>query len=198
MTDPRDLLQSTAAPAPFARPMPTEVRTEAGLQIKVLQSPSWAGPNVNPVIAEMACSLSLSAIVKLREYLVTPDAQTGMLPEAAIDAALKAHGIGSYLGTFVAAGPNFHRVRFVFGYTPKSLTSHEDLNTALYDLLQDKNASNPQGAAALRYIRGIWSQAEVRTDEWLMMLSQIDLMGELSNPARSPFVADTLASGGTP
>lgn len=193
MKDPRDLIAASGAPMPLARPMPTEIRSDGGLNIKLLQAPYWAAPAGHPLIAEWVCALPLLDLVELRRFLVRPDPETGIQPEAAIDAAMKAYGIGSYVGTFVTAGPNFSEVRFMFGFAPKTTKWGGDrasINSMMFDLLQAKKDDHAQASRDLRRLRDIWNSAPVRSDGTLMMLSQIDLVGQLSDPELSPFSAD--------
>jgi hypothetical protein len=184
---------------PLARPMPTEVRSDGGLNVKLLQAPHWAAPGGHPLIATWVCALPLMELVELRRFLVRPDPETGIQPEAAIDAAMKALGIGSYVGTFVSAGPNLSEVRFMFGFAPKTTKWGGDqasINLMMFDLLQDKNNRHPQASRDLRRLRNIWNGAPVRSDGTLMMLSQIDLVGQLSDPRLSPYSADFLEREG--
>ena len=51
MIDPRDLLRARGAPAPLARPMPTEIRSDGGLGFQLLQAPYWSGSARAPGIA---------------------------------------------------------------------------------------------------------------------------------------------------
>lgn len=201
MTNPRDLIRARGAPAPLARPMPTEIRSDGGLMISLLQAPYWAGPGNTPVLAEWIWHLSLRDLLDLRNYLVTPDPETGIQPEAAIDAALKGHGIGSYIGAFVTQGSNFNQVRILFGYAPKSMTNAYaakkatdpgSFNRLIYALLQDEDS---QASRNLRHLRRLWSESATRSESRLIMLSQVDLMSELSDPEHSPFTADLLSTG---
>ena len=195
MTDPRDLIAASGgAPMPLARPMPTEIRSDGGLNVKLLQAPYWAAPGGHPLIAEWICALPLMELVDLRQFLVRPDPETGIQPEAAIDKAMKAYGIGGYLGTFVSAGPNFSEVRFIFGFAPNTSQWGADrayINGKIFQLLQqDEGSEHFQASKNLRYLREIWNKAPVRSDGNLMMLSQVDLVGQLSDPKISPFSAD--------
>ena len=201
MTNPRDLIRARGAPMPLARPMPTEIRSDGGLMISLLQAPYWAGPGTNPVLAEWTWHLPLQALLDLRNFLVTPDPETGIQPEAAIDAALKGHGVGSYLGTFVTQGSNLSQVRVLFGHAPKSMTNAYapkaatdpgSFNRLIYALLQDRDS---QGSRNLRYLRKLWSESATRNEVRLIMLSQVDLAGELNDPENSPFTADLLSTG---
>ncbi len=193
MTDPRDLLRARGAPAPLARPMPTEIRSDGGLGFKLLQAPYWSGPDSAPVIAEWTCALSLWKMIELRDFLVKPDPKTGIQPEAAIDALLRATGIGHFMGTFIAAGPTFNQVRFMFAFAPKYITDPRSLNRAIFNMLKDGRGPDAnQGARDLLHLRGIWAEAATRTDDVLMMLSQIDLVGQLHDPDQSPFSAALL------
>ncbi len=201
MTNPRDLIRSRGAPVPLARPIPTEVRTDGGLMINLLHAPYWRGRGSHPVLAEWVWHLSLNDLLALRTFLVTPDPETGIQPEAAIDAALKDHGIGSYLGTFVTHGSNFNQVRVLFGHAPKSMTNAyadkpatdpASFNRLIYDLLQK---TDTQASRNLRYLRRLWSESPTRTETRLIMLSQVDLASELSDPENSPFTADLLSTG---
>jgi hypothetical protein len=192
VTDPRELLQLHGAPTPLARPMPTEIRSDGGLDLQLLQAPYWAGPDGNPVIAEWRCSPSLKQLLDLRTFLVRPDPTTGIQPEAAIDAALKAVGIGAYLGTFIAAGPNFNEVRMLFAFRPDQLVTENALNRRLFDLIRNASGMHLQAATDLQYLRDLWNACPVRSDTRLMMLSQADLLGTLTNPEKSPFSANIL------
>jgi hypothetical protein len=192
VTDPRELLQLHGAPTPLARPMPTEVRTDGGLVMQLLQAPYWAGPDGNPVIAEWRCALTLQQVLALRTFLVRPDPATGMQPEAAIDVAMKDFGIGAYLGTFVTEGPNFNDVRMLFAYRPNEMITEAALNQLLFDLLRNVRSNHLQAATALRYLRDLWNTSPVRTDTKLMMLSQVDVLGSLRNPQQSPYTANQL------
>ncbi len=203
MTNPRDLIRSRGAPVPLARPMPTEIRSDGGLMIRLLQAPYWAGPGSNPVLAEWIWHLPLQELLDLRNFLVTPDPETGIQPEAAIDAALKDQGIGSYIGTFVTQGSNFNQVRVMFGhapklitntYAPKPATDPGSFNLLIYKLLQDHET---QASRNLRHLRRLWSESATRTESRLIMLSQVDLAGELNDPRHSPFSADLLSTGNT-
>jgi hypothetical protein len=180
------------APTPLARPMPTEIRSDGGLDLQLLQAPYWAGPDGTPVIAEWRCSPSLKELVHLRTFLVMPDSETGIQPEAAIDAALKDLNIGAYLGTFVATGPNFNDVRMLFAIRPNQLITESALNRRIYHLMRDTTGKHRQAARDLRRLRRFWNESPVRSDGRLMMLSQLDLLGTLTDPEKSPFNASTL------
>ena len=192
MTDPRDLLGRHGAPTPLARPMPTEIRSDGGLRMELLQAPVWAGPEGNPVIAEWRFAVSLDQLLELRTFLVKPDPETGIQPEAAIDAALRATGIGAYLGTFAAEGPNLSDVRILFAFRPRELITEAELNRKLFALLGDVGGRYPQASRDLRYLRTMFNASPVRSDVRLLMLSQVDLLGTLTDPGRSPFSADLL------
>ncbi len=177
---------------PLARPVPTEIRTDAGLAMQLLQAPHWAAPDGNPVIAEWRCSLSLQQVLELRTFLVRPDPTTGIQPEAAIDAAMKELKIGAYLGTFVTEGPDFNDVRMLFAFRPDQLITEQALNRRLYDLLRNSSGRCAQASRDLRYLRELWNTSPVRTDTRLMMLSQTDLLANLRDPEQSPFNANAL------
>lgn len=195
MTDPRDLIKAGNLPMPLARPMPTEIRSDGGLHLQLLQAPYWAGPDGNPVIAEWMCSLPLQDLLDLRTYLVKPDVNTGIQPEAAINASLQALGVGGYIGTFITAGSVTGVVRFMFGYRPKFLIEPAALNQLLFGLLTTPDPAHEQASTALHHLRDIWSNSPVRSDQHLMMLSQIDPVGVLGNADTSPFSAALIQHG---
>ena len=89
MIEPRDLLRGRVAPAPLAIEMPTEIRTDGGLMLQILQAPAWAGMDGAAVFAEWSCGLQHDKLAKLRDFLAEPSTTTGLQPEAAIDQALR-------------------------------------------------------------------------------------------------------------
>lgn len=191
MMDPRDLLRTHGAPTPLARPMPTEIRSDGGLQVNNLIPPYWAGSDGNPVIAQWRYSLPVDQVLSLRRFLVEPDPATGIQQEAAINQALIERNIGNYLGTFVNQGPNFAEISTMITFRSNETVTEQIINQRLYDLI-----SNPvgpvqqQAAKALKHLRTIWGSTPVRNDARLMMLSQVDLLGGLADPAVSPFSAN--------
>jgi hypothetical protein len=191
VTDPAELLRRHGAPAPMAVPMPTEIRSDGGLFFQLLQPPRWTWPGGTAVIAEWRCDLPLTQIVELRTFLARPDPESGVQPEAAINAALEALGVGAYLGTFVNEGPIMQAVCMMFAFRPRTLMTEEGLNRTLYRLLTDPPEGMGLASRALRHLRGVWQGGINRTEGRLMMLSQVDVLGQ-TGPDSSPFAAAEL------
>jgi hypothetical protein len=102
MNNPRDLLRAYRALPPLAVPMQTEVRSDGGMKLHMLQAPWW---NVNPgakSILRWSGMVTVNALPALRRALVMPDSQTGLSPERNInDWITQLTPPGYYLGTFV-------------------------------------------------------------------------------------------------
>jgi hypothetical protein len=180
----RALMALHGVPPPRAIEMVTEVRSDGGLQFQLLQAPYWTGDGGTAIMAVWTCQLQVNYLHDLWRYLLEPDADTGLQPEAVINRALRDCGYGSYLGTFVADGPPPTTVRMVFAYQPtKNYTLHQ-LNGKLSELY----GSDTPAGAALRKLRAFW-QINGQPDQSWMMLSQKDLTGDLANPFVSPFTA---------
>lgn len=198
MINPLDFLRSGEAPVPLARPMPTEIRSDGGISLQLLQAPYWTGTAGNPVLAQWTWHVTFKQMFELRSWLVAPDPETGIQPEAAIKAAMEKAGIGRYLGTYVTQGMNYSEVRIILAYSqtwmPNMFTGpgNEDearFNQIVFDVLQDGS----QGGRALLHLRKLWSESPTRTDARLALLSQTDLLSELGDPDRSPYAAALLS-----
>ena len=188
MTDPRDLIAQQGAPTPRAEAMPAEIRSDIGFKFQLIQAPVWTYPFGATVIAEWRCDVTLDQLRALRAFLVRPDLDTGLQPEAVINQELHDHGIGSYIGTFVAEGSGFQEVRMLFAFQPPDLVSEEALNQKLFALM----TGGTKGGEALKTLRRSFLQGTNRSEARLMMLSQLDIIAVTSDPARSPFTAALL------
>ena len=160
MTDPRDLIAQQGAPAPRAEAMPAEIRSDIGFKFQLVEAPVWTYPFGAAVIAEWRCHMTLDQLRKLRTFLVKPDMDTGLQPEAVINKALYDAGIGSYIGTFVAEGSGFQEVRMLFAFQPPDLVSEEALNQKIFALMID----GTKGSEALVTLRRHLLEGANRTE----------------------------------
>jgi hypothetical protein len=175
MTDPRELLQRYGAPEPLAIVLPTEIRSDGGLQFQMLSPPQWAtGAVGTAVIMEWSCELDLDALQAVSLLLREPNKITGLQAEAAINRTLMDEGLGNYLGTFIDEGRPPYVIRMLIGLRPAKAITEDELNQRLARICKIPPVPvtvASQAAAVLRALRGHWWHGQRRAESRSMLLS---------------------------
>ncbi len=186
MTDPRDLLQGHGGvPGPRALPLLAEVRTQSSLPFHTVGQPNWANPEPFGIAHEWRCIMTWPQVARLRTFLKTNVAPTTSTPEALIDAAMRALGIGFYLGTFLGQGHGGTEVRMLFAYS--SNMAVEEIAKTWAALLQNPAPAQQPASTALTTLRQMWNAGTENAETGLMLLAEIELDAMLGDPEKFPF-----------